>query len=155
MNSTEQLCHCGFTAQNIDHTINGFQCPSNQHNQIVFRSRLYGTTTTNASTITNYISHWASNNMSIAVLDWILYIDSMCPVHISSLSDPMCTATTSPPPGTDSNNVSPTHLSTGAIVAGVVVAVVVVIAITVTVVLIVVVIRRRRTSYRMRNLQMG
>ena len=92
--------------------------------------------------------------MSIAVLGWILDIDSMCPIRITSLSDPMCTATTSPPPGTDSNIVSPTHLSTGAIVAGVVV-VVVVIAITVTVVVIVVVIRRRRTSYGLRNLQIG
>ena len=63
--------------------------------------------------------------MSIAVLDWILYVDSMCPVRISSLSDPMCTATTSPPPGTDSNMVSPTHLSTGDIVAGVAVVAVI------------------------------
>ena len=61
----------------------------------------------------------------------------MCPVHISSLSDPEC--------------ASVTDMSITAIVGGVV-ATVCVIAITVIVVGIVVVVRRRRTSYELRDL---
>ena len=61
----------------------------------------------------------------------------MCPVRISSLSDPEC--------------ASVTDMPTTAIVAGVV-ATVCVIAITFIVVVVVVVVKRRRTSYELRDL---
>ena len=61
----------------------------------------------------------------------------MCPVHISSFSDPEC--------------ASVTDVSTTSIIGGVV-ASVGVITIPVIVVVIVVVIRRRRTSYELRDL---
>ena len=133
---TEQLCRCGFTAGHIDHAVSGLQC-SNQLNQVVFRSNLHGTATTNASTLTNYINQWTSSGVSITVLGLILKIDSMCPVRISSLSDPEC--------------ASVTDMPTTAIVAGVV-ATVCVIAITFIVVVVVVVVKRRRTSYELRDL---
>ena len=38
----------------------------------------------------NYINQWTSSGVSITVLGLILDVDSMCPVHISSLSDPEC-----------------------------------------------------------------
>ena len=134
VNGAEQLCHCGFMVGNIDYTVSGFQC-SNQPNQVIFRSKLHGTVTTNASTLTNYIHQWTSSDISITVLGLILDVDSMCPVHISSFSDPECASVT----------------DVSAIVGGVVTSVGV-ITITVIVVVIVVVIRRRRTSYELRDL---
>ena len=130
VNGAEQLCHCGFMIGHIDHTVSGLQC-SNQHNQVVFRSKLNSTVTTNASTLTNYIHQLTSSGNSITVLGLILDDDSMCPVHISSLTDPEC--------------VSATDVSTTSIISRVVTAMCV-IAITVIVVGIVVVMRRRRIS---------
>ena len=138
VNGAEQLCRCGFTAGHIDHGVSGFQC-SNQVNQIVFRSKLNGTVTTNASTLTSYIHQWTSSGVSITVLGLILDVDPMCPVHISSFSDPEC--------------VSATDVSTTAIVGGVVTAVcVIAITVIVAVVVVAVVIKRRRTSYELRDL---
>ena len=136
VNGAEQLCRCEFTAGHIDRGVSGFRC-SNQHNQVIFRSKLNGTVTTNASTLTNYIHQWTSSGISITVLGLILDVDSMCPVHISSFTDPEC--------------VSATDVSTTSIVGGVVAAVCV-IAITVIVVVVAVVIKRRRTSYELRDL---
>ena len=135
VDGAEQLCHCGFTAGHIDRGVSGFQCSENQHNQVVFRSKLNGTVTTNASTLTNYINQWTSSAVSITVQGLILDVDSMCPVHISSFSDPECASVT----------------DVSAIVGGVV-ATVCIIAITVIAVGIVVVVRRRRTSYELRDL---
>jgi len=51
VDGAEQLCHCGLRAGDIDYlTVSGLQC-SNQLNQVAFRSKLNGTVTTNASTI--------------------------------------------------------------------------------------------------------
>ena len=134
VDGAEQLCRCGFTAGHIDRGVSGFQC-GNQLNQVVFRSKLNGTVTTNASTLTNYINWWTSSGVSITVQGLILDLDSMCPVRISSFSDPECASVT----------------DVSAIVGGVV-AGVCVIAITVIAVGIVVVVRRRRTSYGLRDL---
>ena len=137
VNGAEQLCHCEFTAGHIDRGVSGFRC-SNQHNQVVFRSKLNGTLTTNASTLTNYIHQWTSSG-TITVLGLILEVDSMCPVHISSFTDPEC--------------VSVTDVSTTSIVGGVVAAAcVIAIAVIVAVVVVAVVIKRRRTSYELRDL---
>ena len=136
VNGAEQLCRCQFTAGHIDRGVSGFRC-SNQHNQVIFRSKLNGTVTTNASTLTNYIHQWTSSGTSITVLGLILDVDSMCPVHISSFTDPEC--------------VSVTDVSTTSIVGGVIAAVCV-IAIAVIVAVVAVVIKRRRTSYELRNL---
>ena len=63
----------------------------------------------------------------------------MCPVHISSFSDPEC--------------VSATDVSTTSIVGRVVTAVcVIAITVVVAVVVVAAVIERRRTSYELRNL---
>ena len=147
MENTEQLCHCGFTAGHIDHTVSGFQCSENQRNQVVFRSKLYGTVTTNASTLTNYIQQWTSSGTSIAVLGLFLDVDPTCPVHISSFSDPECAVTT--PSSFPETDMLP-------IIAGAVAGVVIVIVIAITLIVIVAVIKRRRkSSYGLRNLNIG
>ena len=143
--ATEQLCQCGFTAGHIDSTASGFQCSSNQNNQVVFRSKLFGTATTNVSEVINHLKQWTSSHVSIFVLGLILEIDPTCPVIISSASDPECQLATSPPSGTSAT--TPTE----AIAAGVVVGIVI-IAIAVVVVVIVVIIRRRRSaSWKLRD----
>ena len=143
--NTEQLCHCGFTAGHIDHAVSGFQCSENQRNQVVFRSKLYGTMNTNASTLTNYIQQWVSSGTLIAVLGLILDVDPTCPVHISSFSDPECAVTTpSSSPGTD---MLP-------IIAGAIAGVVIVIAITL-IVIVAIIKKRRKSSYGLRNLNIG
>ena len=160
VDKTEQLCQCGFTAGHIDHAVSGFQCSENQHNQVVFRSKLYGTVTTNTSTLINHIQQWVSSGISIAVLGLILEVDPTCPVHISTFSDPECAVTTSPSsPGTESATVSPIHPTIESLLAGVaggvslfVIAVVVIII----VIIVIVVIRRRRTaSYNLGNVIIG
>ena len=160
VDKTEQLCQCGFTAGHIDHAVSGFQCSENQRNHVVFRSRLYGTVTTNASTLINHIQQWVSSGISIAVLGLILEVDPTCPVHISSFSVPECAVTTSPSsPGTESVTVSPIHPTIESLLAGVaggislfVIAVVVIII----VIIVIVVIRRRRTaSYNLGNIRIG
>jgi len=146
VDAAEQLCQCGFTAGHIDSTASGFQCSSNQNHQVVFRSKLYGTATINASEIITHINWWISGDVSIVVLGLILEIDPTCPVLISSFSDPECQLATSPPSGTSAT--TPTE----AIAAGVVVGIVI-IAIAVVVVVIVVIIRRRRSaSWKLRDL---
>ena len=60
VDGAEQLCHCGLRAGHIDYTVSGLQC-SNQLNQVVFRSKLNGTVTTNASTKSVDIQ-WCLNN---------------------------------------------------------------------------------------------
>ena len=135
VNGAEQLCRCGFTAGHIDRGVSGFRC-SNQHNQVVFRSKLNGTVTTNASTLTNYIHQWTSSGTSITVLGLILDVDSMCPVHISSFTDPECASVT---------DVSTTSIISGVVTAACVIAIAVIVA-------VVVVIKRQRTSYELRNL---
>ena len=135
--ATEERCHCEFTAGHIDNTVSGFRCSSSQQNQVVFRSKLYGTKDTNASTLTSYISQWTSSDISITVLNLILDIDSTCPVHISSLRDPEC------------EFVEIRPFSTEAVVAGVVVSVVI-LTISVTFVVAVVLIKRWRTSFNLK-----
>ena len=144
VDKTEQLCRCGFTAGHIDHAASGFQCSENQRNQVVFRSKLYGTVTTNTSTLINHIQQWVSSGISIAVLGLILEVDPTCPVHISSPSVPECAVTTSPSsPGTD----------TLPIIAGAVAGTGVVIVIAITLIVIAVVIKKRRkSSHGLRNL---
>ena len=115
VDATEQLCHCGFTEGHIDSTASGFQCSSNQNHQVVFRSKLYGTATTNASEIITHINWWISGDVSIVVLGLILEINPTCPVLISSFSDPECQFLTSPPSGTSATT------STESIAAGVIV----------------------------------
>ena len=158
--NTEQLCHCGFTAGHIDHAVSGFQCSENQRNQVVFRSKLYGTVNTNASTLTNYIQQWVSSGTLIAVLGLILDVDPTCPVHISSFSDPECALTTPPSsPGAQSNTVSPIHPTIGSlfagVTAGIVVLVIAVIVITIVIIVILVIRRRRKGSYDLGNLTIG
>ena len=144
VDKTEQLCQCGFTAGHIDHAVSGFQCSENQRNLVVFRSKLYGTVTTNASTLINHIQQWVSSGISIAVLGLILEVDPTCPVHISSISDPECAVTTpSSSPGTVM-----LPIIVGA-VAGT--GVVIVIAITL-IVMAVVIKKRRKSSHGLRNL---
>ena len=115
VDATEQLCQCGFTAGHIDNTATGFQCSSNQNGQVVFRSKLYGTSTTNASEVITHISQWISGDVSIIVLGLILEINPTCPVLITSFSDPECQFPTSPPSGTSATT------STEFVAAGVVV----------------------------------
>ena len=158
--NTEQLCHCGFTTGHIDHAVSGFQCSENQHNQVVFRSKLYGTVNTNASTLTNYIQQWVSSGTLIAVLGLILDVDPTCPVHISSFSDPECALTTPPSsPGTQSNTASSIHPTIGSlfagVTAGIVVLVIAVIVITIVIIVILVIRRRRKGSYDLGNLTIG
>ena len=160
MENTEQLCHCGFTAGHIDHAVSGFQCSENQHNQVVFCSKLYGTVITNASTLTNYIHQWTSSGISIAVLGLILDVDPTCPVHISSFSDPECAITTSPgSPGTQSVTVLPIHPTIGNLFAGVtagIVFFVIAVVVIMIVVIVILVIRQLRTaSYNLGNLSIG
>ena len=137
VDGAEQVCRCGFTARHIDRGVSGFQCV-NQLNQVVFRSKLNGTVTTNASTLTNYINQWTSSGVSITVQGLILDVDSMCPVRISSFSDPECASVTD----------MPTTAIVGGVVAGVCVITTTVIAIGIVVARI----KRRRTSYEMRDL---
>ena len=158
--NTEQFCRCGFTAGHIDHAVSGFQCSENQHNQVVFRSKLYGTVTTNASTLTNYVQQWASSGTSIAVLGLILDVDPTCPVHIASFSDPECAVTTHPSSrGTQSITVSPIHPTIGSLFAGVtagIVFLIIAVIVIMIVIIVILVIRRRRTaSYDLGNLTMG
>ena len=136
--ATEERCHCEFTTGHIDSAVSGFRCSSSQRNQVVFRSKLNGTEDTNASTLTTYISQWTSSDTSITVLNLILDIDSTCPVHISSLSDPECEFRSFP---------------TEAVVAGVVVSVVILI-ISVTFVVAVVLIKRWRISSNLKDQSM-
>ena len=103
--------------------------------------------TTNASTLTNYIQQWTSSGTSIAVLGLILDVDPTCPVHISSFSDPECAVTT--PSSFPETDMLP-------IIAGAVAGVVIVIVIAITLIVIVAVIKRRRkSSYGLRNLNIG
>ena len=138
VNGAEQLCRCGFTAGHIDRGVSGFRC-SNQLNQVVFLSKLNGTVTTNASTLINYIHQWTSSRISITVLGLILEVDSMCPVHISSFTDPECVFVT---------DVSTTSIVGGVVAAACVIAITVIVAM----VVVAVVIKRRRTSYELRDL---
>ena len=133
----EERCHCGFTAGHIDSAVSGFQCSSSQQNQVVFRSKLYGTDDTNASTLTTYISQWTSSDTSITVLNLILDIDSTCPVCISSLEDLECEMMSFPTE----------------VVAGVVGSVAI-LTISVTFVVAVVLIKRWRTSSNLKDQSM-
>ena len=149
VDATEQLCHCGFTAGYIDRTVSGFQCSSKQTSQVVFRSKLYGTADTTASIVTTHINRWISAEVSVVILGLIVAIDPLCPIHISSFSDPECQVATSPLPVATTitpntmNSTSVPHIRsyTETIIAGVIVGIVI-LAIAAAVVVIAVLIRR-------------
>ena len=150
VDGTEQLCNCGYAAGYIDSTVSGFQCSSNQASQVVFRSKLYGTADTTASTIITHIDQWMSGEVSVVVLGLILELDPSCPVRISSFGDPECQVATITPNAMNSTTAPLLRSYTEAIVPGIVVCIGV---LAVAVVVITVFIRRRRTaSSRLRDL---
>lgn len=159
VDATEQLCQCGFTAGYIDRTVSGFQCSSKQTSQVVFRSKLYGTADTTASIVTTHINRWISDEVSVVILGLIVAIDPLCPIHISSFSDPECQVATSPLPVATTitpntmNSTSVPHIRsyTETIIAGVIVGIVI-LAIAAAVVVIAVLIKRRSTSWILRDL---
>ncbi len=136
--SIEELCHCGFT---LLHLMAGeFRCLSHLE-EVTYRARLSGTTSTSSSDIIALIEEWVvSGDASVLVLLVRMSLDSTCrPVAIEWFDAHEC-GEGDPPPASDKSDNS-------AAVVGGVVAVVVVLIIAIAVVALVIavlVLRRRR-----------
>ncbi len=116
-----------------------FQCLS-QFEEVTYRARLSGTTSTSSSDIIALIEEWVvSGDASVLVLLVRMSLDNTCrPVAIESFDAHECGGG-DPPPATDESG------NTAAIVGGVVaVVVVLIIAIAVVVLVIAVLVLRRR-----------
>ncbi len=130
----EELCHCGFTMQHL--MAGEFRCLS-QLEEVTYRARLSGTTSTSSSDIIALIEEWVvSGEANVLVLSVRMSLDSTCrPVAIESFAVQEC--------GEDDNQPSSDGSDNTVAVVGGVVAVVVVLAV-VALVIAVLVLRRRR-----------
>ncbi len=131
----EEVCHCGFTMQHL--MAGEFRCLS-QLEEVTYRARLSGTTSTSSSDIVALIEEWVvSGEASVLVLSVRMSLDSTCwPVAIESFAAQECGEEDNQPASDGSDN-------TVAVVGGVV-AVVVVLIVAITVLVIAILVLRRR-----------
>ncbi len=139
----EKLCVCGFTSDDIDSTVSGFQCSDNP-GAVIFRGLVHGGEK-QATEIVSYLQQWVSSNVFITALGLILEVDPMCTVLVQSLSDPECEVDQDPSSGSTNSQEPPTvdptsedGSSTAAIVGGVLAVVVFIIIVAVVVIAIIV-----------------
>ena len=89
--NTDELCQCGFNAENI--TEYAFQCFPNSDQQVTFRARLHGTAHVTSVQLVEDIQQWVNTKIPVVVQGVRVNIDT-CPVAINSFQDPQCPETT-------------------------------------------------------------
>ena len=133
---SEELCQCGFTVQQI--TDARFKCFSN-FDQVTYRGRLHGTALATSLQLIGYIEHWVAEDVIISVQNITLWVDSSCPVSISSFEDPEC-------PSPDDTMSSHREHFSPAIIGGIAAAAVLAVVISTVITLVLVKKYRARTT---------
>ena len=83
----ESRCECHFPRENLLKAL--FTC-ANSSNLTTYRNTLIGTHTFNATQLIGFIQDWVSSGPQIEIKSYAVWLDSSCPVAISSLKEPEC-----------------------------------------------------------------
>ena len=83
----ESRCECHFPKENLFEA--SFSCASSP-NLTTYRNTLIGTHNFNATQLIGFIQDWVSSGPQIRVKMYAVWLDSSCPVAISSLKEPEC-----------------------------------------------------------------
>ena len=96
----ESRCECHFPKDNLLKAL--FICASSP-NVTTYRNTLIGTHNFNATQLIGFIQDWVSSGPQINIKGYAVWLDSSCPVAISSLKEPECGLVSQCPYANDPN----------------------------------------------------
>ena len=74
----------------LEHIEEGFFSCRTSHNQTTYRTKIIGIETAGAIEITSFVQTWVESGATVRVQWYIVEIDKICPVIISSMSEAEC-----------------------------------------------------------------
>ncbi len=135
------LCSCGFTAKHLQNSI--FSC-SGLVKQIVYRTRIFGTSTYSAQDLVSLIQAWVDRGAKITPGHFSFDLDVTCSSYLDSFRSPDCDSEVSTPTSVSSAQ-SENGVSTGEIVT-VVIALLIILLLLGIVVMLCVLLYKKQSS---------